>query len=68
MRPRAAVREPCQPLIEIAADPLVDGLPADAELLGDLTWLMTRKDSLNEQQTAVNGQTGISVSHEGLQG
>jgi hypothetical protein len=46
---------PARPSQKVAADPFVNGLPADTELFSDLAGLMTRKRPPHEQQTAMNG-------------
>lgn len=66
MRAAAAFDQPGQPLGVVAAHPLVDRLPADPQLLGDLNRLVTGRDPIDEQLAAEQGEPGVSVRHEDL--
>src|SRR3712207_5126738 len=62
--PARAVAEPRGSLLAIAPQPLVDGCARAAELMGDLCRTVSAEDALDEQRPSVDGQTGVSVSHE----
>src|SRR4051794_7394465 len=66
VRPGGAVDQPGLALGAPAAHPLVDRLPADAELLGDLTGLVTGQDAVDDQLAGEDGRAGISVGHRDL--
>ena len=69
VRTRGTVGQPLLGSLSLeAADPLVDRLPADPDLLGDLTRLVTGKNSLSDQVPAVFVQASVSVRHRGPPG
>src|SRR3712207_2423390 len=66
MRPRGAVGQPGLARGAPAAHPLVDRLPAHAELLGDLAGPVTGPDTVDDQPAGIDGGAGISVGHRDL--
>jgi hypothetical protein len=66
MRPGRAIDQPGPALGAPAAHPLVDRLPAHAELLGDLAGPVTGQDTGDDQPAGIDGRAGISVGHRDL--
>src|SRR3712207_8807110 len=66
MRPGGAVGQPGRALGAPAAHPLVDRLPAHAQLLGHLAGPVTGPDTIDDQLAGVEGRAGISVGHRDL--
>jgi hypothetical protein len=66
MRSRGAIDQPRRALGAPAAHPLVDRLPAHAELLGNLAGPVTGQDTGDDQLAGIDGRAGISVGHRDL--
>src|SRR3712207_6510444 len=66
MRSRGAVGQPGLAFGAPAAHPLVDRLPAHAELPGDLAGPVPGPDAVDDQPAGVDGGAGVSVGHGDL--
>jgi hypothetical protein len=66
VRAGGAVGQPGLALGASAAHPLVDRLPAEAQLLGHLAWAVTGQDTVDDQLAGVDGRAGFGVGHRDL--
>ena len=65
--PAGAVVKARRALLAKARQPLVGGGARAAQLVGDIGGAVAGEDPLDQQPSSVNGEAGVTVTHEDLQ-